>query len=75
MDDIDKKIIQKNLARRVGLLVNEIVGGKDIDEDVSISILVDTPSCYVDDAGVSHSGRLITVDVAFASEEDCGEDD
>ena len=71
MEDTGRKILENLLARRVGQAVYDVLSEeKTFDEDVHIDVVVDTPSCYLDDVGKIHSGRLITVVVEFMREED-----
>lgn len=74
MEREDREILQGLIAKRVGKVVNDIIGKeKDLDEDIRVEVFVEQPSCYVDDKGETHTGRLITVMVDFIEETD-GED-
>ena len=76
MEETDKKILQNMLAMCVGRAVNGVLcKEKSLDEDIHIDVVVDTPSCYVDDKGETHTGKLITVVVDFISGEDGDDDD
>ncbi len=75
MEKTDMEIMQNLLAQRIGKVVAQVVGKVEaLDEDIHIDVDVNTPSCYADDNGMIHTGRLITVCVAFAREEDIDED-
>lgn len=69
MEETDRKILQNMLARKVGKAVNDvIVKLGDFDEDIQVRAIVDKPSCYVDDSGTTHFGRLITIEVDIIEE-------
>ena len=70
MDDTDKKIFIAEITRKVGQAVYEMSQKYDISEPVIIDATIDEPDCYIDDNGVTHIGRLITVCVDFAEEKD-----
>ena len=70
MENTDKEILRNLLSRRIGQVVNEIISNEQsLDEDVRICVSVDAPSCYIDDTGKLHTGRLIVVDVCFTEDE------
>lgn len=74
MEQTDREILQNLLARRIGNVVNETISGREVDGDISISVMVESPDYYLDEKGNGHSGRLITVVVDFMEESDDDED-
>lgn len=66
MEKTDREILQNVLAQRVGKVVSEIVKNTDgIADDIAVGAFVETPTCYYDDNGERHTGKLITVNVEF----------
>lgn len=74
MDDTDKKIIADQLAKQVGKIVSSCYEKGGLDEDVSVEVSVETPTCYFDENGVPHNGRIVIVDVGFSVEGESDED-
>lgn len=73
MEESDKDILRNLLAQRVGKVVGQTVLKMDgLDVDVHVEALVSTPSCYMDDKGEMHTGKLVSVVVIFSEE---GEED
>lgn len=73
MDREDREILQHTIASRVGKVVCEIIRKEEcLEEDVHIDVFVGQPSCYFDDKGEMHTGKVITVavDVIEDDEED-----
>lgn len=73
MDETDRRIIADQLAKQVGRIVSRCYEKDGFDEDMSVEVSVETPTCYFDENGAPHNGRIVIVDVSFAGEED--EDD
>ena len=71
MDFIDKKI----MANQIGKAVYDIVSKEEFDEPMAVITEVGNPTCYYDDKGEAHDGRLITVRVSFAEHDDEDDDD
>lgn len=71
MEQEDRKILQYRIASNVGKMVSEIIRKEQaLDDDVHIAVLVEHPTCYIDDLGEAHTGKLITVAVDFIEEEE-----
>ena len=75
MEQTDKDILKGLLANRVGQVVCDVLSKHGYpEEDIHMDVMVSKPSCYVDDEGGMHNGRLITVYLNFMSEERDDED-
>lgn len=74
MEQTDRKILQNLIAQRVARVISQIVNKECLDADIHVEVTVGTPSCYVDDMGESHTGKLITVEVDLIEEVDEDED-
>ena len=71
MEKEDRQILQHTIANRVGKVVSEVVRKEQgLDEDVRIEVFVENPSCYYDDNGEMHTGKIVTVMVDFIEEDD-----
>ena len=70
MDSVDKEISKNQLAKKLGKVVNEWLSVNDVRKPFVIEVLVDTPTCYYDERGCSHDGRLITINMESLSESD-----
>lgn len=71
MEQADRQILQHTLAKRIGGAVSEIVRKEQgLDEDIRIEVFVENPSCYYDDNGKMHTGKIVTVMVDFIEEDD-----
>ena len=69
MEKIDREILRRNIAKHVGNVVRDIVNKEQfLDDDIRVEVFVETPSCYVDDNGETHTGRLISVMVDFSED-------
>lgn len=74
MDSTDRKILQNLLARRVGKAVYDSIKSEDFEESLSISVEVNTPTCYIDGNGEVRNERIITVFVDFLHSSENDED-
>ena len=75
MDYADKKILENEIAVPLGKAVSQWIRKNGIDCPVYVSAEVSQPSCYIDEQGVSHVGKLVTVDCEIADDEDFGDVD
>lgn len=75
MDEADRKILEHELAGPVGKAVSQWMRKNGIDEPVIVQAQVSQPTCYIDDEGVSHSGKLVTVNCRIVDEPDDIDDD
>lgn len=74
MEETDRQILRHTLAVRVGKAVSEAIAKeRNLEEDVYVMVGVTRPACYIDDAGETHSGHIVIVDVEIADITD-GED-
>ena len=75
MDDSDKLIIKNELATQIGRAVNAWLKRNDIESGVIANAVVTTPTLYVDDNGISHTGALTIIDIRLEEDDDIEEDD
>ena len=73
MDETDRKIVTNLLAKQIGEAVSKWMARNGIEDGVQAHAFVETPTCYIDEKGEMHTGRLIPVNVDFLDEDD--EDD
>ena len=71
MENEDRQILQHAIARSVGKAVSDIIQKEQcLYEDIRIEVFVENPSCYYDDNGEMHTGKIVTVMVDFSEEDD-----
>lgn len=70
MNKTDKDMIIGLLSKEVGKAVKGWAAKNDVKEDVNVDAHMFTPSCYVDEVGVVHYGKLITVDIDIEGDDD-----
>lgn len=75
MDSADKKILEHQIAVPVGKAVSKWMKENGVTEPVAVNVMASTPSCYIDEQGISHSGPLIVCNVDIVDYEDDDEDD
>lgn len=75
MDEADKKILEHQLSSTVGKAVSHWMKQNGVTEPVMVQATVSTPSCYVDESGVVHTGSLITCNVSIIEDNDDDDDD
>ena len=61
MEKEDKVILENEVSVAVDRVVSQWIKKNEVDDPVIVQANVMQPTCYIDDAGVSHSGKLITV--------------
>lgn len=71
----DKKIMANQLSRKVGRAIYDTISKEGFDEPMAVVAEVTNPTCYYDDNGQAHDGRLICVRVTFAEDDDEDYDD
>ena len=74
MDQDDKKILESEIAVPVGRAVSQWLRKNQIEEPVIVQANVMQPTCYIDEAGVSHTGKLITVNCRIIEPDDDDDD-
>lgn len=75
MDDYDKQIYANELAIPLGKAISQWMRKNNVEEPVIVRATVTDPTCYIDEQGVSHTGRLVTVNVDIAEYIDDDDDD
>ena len=75
MDYSDKKILEHQLSVPIGRAVNKWAKENDIRGNVVANVVLQQPSCYVDECGLCHTGNLIVVNCEIVDDDVIGDDD
>lgn len=70
MDSDDKKILENEMSVKVARMVRKWCDDNEVYDPVVVHATVSHPSCYLDDAGVIHTGSLIAVDCDIVDDDD-----
>ena len=74
MDSADRKILENEIAVPVGKAISQWVRKNGIEDPVSVQVTVTHPTCYIDEVGVSHAGRLIVCNAEIMDMDDYNDD-